>query len=322
MPLPQDNFSGRVVMNRDDQERLNWMLKMCHWINAHKYLLTRANLPDDIVGQGGDSSIQFGRITAVQNDGVAAIYDAISTDGTIVLKSQVPEWRPFGTAAVIEAQIGDPCVIGVYNDGNGVISSKLWAVPEEADWGSCGDEPPVPGLQFVETNVPGAQAVLSEFQQQGYSLVDELNYLQSRVRPYEIVAERKSNTVTGAGNQPFASVTIPGRLLGTGNGVSYLMRGRRTTGVGNVTLRTSYGGDVISTAAGADTGATIYWKGTIFGDGATNAQRGHAEGSRAVAPVTDVAAVDSTADQTLLIEGDLGTDADVYTVDWFEVIAL
>jgi hypothetical protein len=112
------------------------------------------------------------------------------------------------------------------------------------------------------------------------------------------------------------TISIPGGTLGSDNGVAFEFRVRRTTGAGTLTWRLLYGGSTM-VAFTASTVATTKITGVLFGDGATNAQRMHAEESRSVAPATSVtAAVDSTADQDLVLQVDFGTDGDVVTLDF------
>lgn len=139
--------------------------------------------------------------------------------------------------------------------------------------------------------------------------------------PVAIVAARQSGTITGSGFQTLASVTIPGGTLGTAKGVKFEAKYRRTTGSGNATPRIVYGSTTLITF-GADTAVTQYVRGTLFGAGATNAQRVHCESSRAAGGSTGTAAEDSTGDLALALQIDLGTDSDVFTLDWLEAFAV
>jgi hypothetical protein len=127
---------------------------------------------------------------------------------------------------------------------------------------------------------------------------------------------RRADTANGASFQTLRTISIPGGTLGSDNGVAFEFRVRRTTGAGTLTWRLLYGGSTM-VAFTASTVATTKITGVLFGDGATNAQRMHAEESRSVAPATSVtAAVDSTADQDLVLQVDFGTDGDVVTLDF------
>jgi hypothetical protein len=140
----------------------------------------------------------------------------------------------------------------------------------------------------------------------------------------EISAQRQNTTITGTGDQVAATIAIPGGTLGTNKGLRVTGVIRRTTGSGTLVVKVKYGGSTVSGTTLSATGGNIVFVAYVWGDGATNAQRGGIvttyNGSNLVAVGTS--AVDSTASQNLTIEGLLGTTTDVWTLDYAAVEAL
>lgn len=136
-----------------------------------------------------------------------------------------------------------------------------------------------------------------------------------------LTASRQSGTATGSGFQTLATIAIPANTLGTNKGVAFEIKYRRTTGAGTVTPRIVYGSTTLVTFS-SDSAALGCIRGILFADGATNAQRIHAESSRSTLPVTGTSAEDSTGALNLLVQIDLGTDSDVFTLDWAQAVVM
>ncbi len=124
--------------------------------------------------------------------------------------------------------------------------------------------------------------------------------------------QRPGTTITGAGFRAVGSFTLTGGLLSTGNVLLVTAQIGRVSGTGNYNARISYGGSVVATQVSGIQQRLISWF-YLYANGATNAQRGvtsqwgagNTEGSGGVA-------VDSTVNQTVLIEMDLSTDGDQF----------
>lgn len=89
---------------------------------------------------------------------------------------------------------------------------------------------------------------------------------------------RKNTTCTGAGYQNLYTQSITGGTLGTTGMVRFGFYVRRTTGTGTATVRIQYGGNSITGTFAPTAGNSVAFSivGTMWGDGATNAQRGQA----------------------------------------------
>lgn len=140
--------------------------------------------------------------------------------------------------------------------------------------------------------------------------------------PRILAASRQNGTATGSGTLTLYTLAIPAGLLGTTGVVHYDISFRRTTGSGNVTPQVAYGGTAL-TGFAAVGGPNYRLQGKFWGDGATNAQRGHGflNSGTNTANSVGTAAIDSTAAQNMTVTIVLATSSDVVTLDcvsvWF-----
>lgn len=136
-----------------------------------------------------------------------------------------------------------------------------------------------------------------------------------------LYAARQSATATGTGDQNLFTLAIAGGTLGTTTGLRIIIKCRRTTGAGNVTLKPKYGATLISNFGGLS-GPDFYLETLLWADGATGAQRWDSRafaGSGTLSRTAGTAAKDSTASQDLTFDIALATTSDVVTLDWVSV---
>lgn len=134
---------------------------------------------------------------------------------------------------------------------------------------------------------------------------------------------RVNATCTGSGFQTLSTQAIAGGILGSSGAIRAWYYVRRTTGTGTATVRIQYGGTTVfgTVAPTAGNSAAFLITFTLWGNGATNAQRGIGQLLPHVSSLTGAysnsatAAVDSTTSQNLTLDIDLGTDSDVFTLD-------
>jgi len=136
-----------------------------------------------------------------------------------------------------------------------------------------------------------------------------------------LASGRQTATATGTGDQVLYTLAIPGGTLGTSHALRIVWCGRRTTGSGQVTWKTKYGGTTLDYGAGSMSSANARLDALLWADGATNAQRfdvWSTVGSSMIhtAVGTSTAAVDSSVSQNLTLEIALATSTDVVTLDY------
>lgn len=243
---------------------------------------------------GDEATVSIGKITAVTAGHPQPRYDAVSVMGPSLQVEDTAPQRDSGDSNMFPAPVDNPCFLFI-RTGDPTVYLEVFG--EVLEYGSC---PPPPG---------GAAQSFAPIQSQlnvgGYTQQQLIERLFVQSRQHRIIASQRLTTaVVGDGTfQTLVSITIPGGTLGTANEVRATFISDRTTGAGAYQMRYSYGGAVMATLGASAQFSTLFQM-YMSGDGATNAQRGHGFriGVGNAAGLT--AAVDSTADQTLLVQTD------------------
>lgn len=132
--------------------------------------------------------------------------------------------------------------------------------------------------------------------------------------PRILECSRQNATATGAGWVRLHRILIPANTINVDRLVRFEYHFRRTTGAGTWSFRILYANNIAVTASGFSNANNVI-RGFLSNDGASNAQRNVAEIYPVSNLVTATTALDSTIAQNMDFEIDLGTDADVFTLD-------
>lgn len=138
---------------------------------------------------------------------------------------------------------------------------------------------------------------------------------------------RQNTTCTGAGVQNLYTQAIAANTLGSTGKIKFKFFVRRTSGSGTAIVNVAFGGTTFHTtfAQSAANSAAFAIEGELWGDGATNTQRGRMWVSPTNAALASgygahgTAAIDQTGSANLTLGIDLGTDGDTFTLDQAEV---
>ena len=132
--------------------------------------------------------------------------------------------------------------------------------------------------------------------------------------PRVLDVSRQAATATGASYQTLYTLSIPANTLGTGRMIRAMFDLRQTTGTGGTTIRLTYGATAVVTQSLARAG-NRHLIVKLWGDNATNAQRGSISDTTAAGYSVGTATEDSTGALNFVLSMDLTTDTDVYTLD-------
>lgn len=182
-PSPHGGFDGVNIFSKTFKDMLNIHdAELAEWRAIKQLLYERLGMQVPypmIPGEGGTvSSVLCGRITSVAGDGVGGLvsYSAESVDGQFIVTAVEPAWKPFGSADVIPASIGDPCILIRFKPTlESPPETRLWAVPEQASWGGCADEPTPAFDETVKGSVKK-----SAMEENGYTTQEMIDFLATR----------------------------------------------------------------------------------------------------------------------------------------------
>jgi hypothetical protein len=166
----------------------------------------------------------------------------------------------------------------------------------------------------IGTTSPGAKLEVAG----GITATSDIKAQTNRFLPQVLVHDTTSSTAAGSGFQTLKSFTVPGGTLGTANSIRVTAWVRRTSGTGTGQFQITYGGSQIALMAGSSSLTPVKLEIILQATGATGSQRGfiHHSNSGSSGLGTGTAAVDSTINQTLAFQVDLGTDTNVWVCDY------
>lgn len=175
MLQPIDNFAGPLINGTNKEVLDEIAAHVAEFAKIKQPLYELLGRPHPIPPFGGTSGqVGLGRISALQGSGNSAMYKATSVDGVCpdAVVFGAPANRPFDPADIINATVGDYCLLFL---PTGSDSSVVIQLTEKASYSNCASGTGS-GLRTPFGGQPGG-GMLSQLEHAGLSQAEALDYL-------------------------------------------------------------------------------------------------------------------------------------------------